>query len=146
LAGNLYSREGVLSSMKSLSASIAVAAAMLVLVTGCGGSGWKVVSKGTYVPAIGHASVDIQATATEPSALGVEVKSTPTVKVLVSYSVTCGDGFAPAQGQAPLDLDAVKAGKLTAIPVPNGNPASCFVEILAVPTQDARVTVTILKR
>jgi hypothetical protein len=127
---------------------IPASAVLLIFAAGCGSTApkWRVVSQGTYVPAVGHVNVDTQGTAAKPAALGVKLSSTPTVKVLVGYAVNCGSGFAPVSGQVPLDLAAVAAASVTEIPVPDGKPKSCFVEVIATPTQAARVTVSILSR
>jgi len=116
---------------------------LMFLLVGCGSPAWRTIAQGTFVPALGHADVDVQGTVKHPSVVEALVTSKPTVKIGVFYNVNCGSDFAPVSGQAGLDMANVASGSPTTIPVPGGNPSSCFVEVVAIPTHDARVTVIV---
>jgi hypothetical protein len=111
-----------------------------LLASGCGSSSpgpWVVISKET---GSGRQNVYAQGTAHNPSSLGVQVGAKPNVKVQVGYAVNCGNGFDPTKGQIP------GTPTIAPIPLPHGNPESCFVEVVARESGIAPVTITIFAR
>jgi hypothetical protein len=124
-------------------ATILAASAFVLLLAGCGSSSsepWTVVDTGHST---GGGPGRAGGTVGRPAIVEVQVESKPNVTAKVSYTIACGPAnFDSVQRKGPVGRTPLT----TQVPIPEGEPGACIVNVLAAKEAPADMTVTLRMR